>query len=256
MNVTQPSNNNALDPWILWLAFRKHWGWCVPAGLLLASLGSLGIYSTFEKEYEALHLLEVNRDFQLFQHGVAMGRGDLAKSEKQLILKGGVIDAVLADPTLNNAPSLANPLTAERQLVSRLGVNSGGTGNFLLITYRDKDPAAAAKICNAIVDSYLKKRENASERRSQQVIEWLTPTINQQKADIIAKRARIAALSKESFGYDPYKPATGLDQNGAALQALNQNRGALVAEIALVEAKKKALAASELPHLLHQTLTT
>ncbi len=245
MNATQPSNNNALDPWIFWLAFRKHWGWCVPAGLLLASLASLGVYSTFEKEYEAFHLLEVNRDFQLFPTTHGIGR-DLAKSEKQLILKGQILDPLLADPSLNGAPSLSNPASAERELISRLGISNGGTDNYLLITYRDKDPVAAAKVCNAIVDSYLQKRENSAERRSQQVMEWLTPSINQWKADVIAKRARISALSKEAYGYDPYKPGTTLEQSGVSLQMLNQNKGALVAEIALIEAKKQALSASEI----------
>jgi polysaccharide biosynthesis transport protein len=241
MNPPPAANSSAIafDPWLLWVAFRKHWGWCIPLGVLLGSVAALGIYSTFEKQYEATHLLEYNRDFVVFPSMQGLGR-DLARSERQLILKGQVLDPVLADPALNAAPSLSNPNTAEREIQNRLTISNGGTDNYLLISYRDSNAVQAANVCNAIVDSYIRIRENSAEKRSEEIQRWLRPSINEWKATVSSKREAVATITKENLGYDPYKEGSSLEQNGVKLQILSKDKVDLVSEITVIKARRQS----------------
>lgn len=231
----------AFDPWLLWVAFRKHWGWAIPLGLLVGSLAAVGVWSTFEKEYEAMAMLEANKDFLVFPTNNGRFGRDLAKSEKQLILRGPVFDKVLVNPSLHSAPSLSNPQTRERELASRVGVSNGGTDNYLLLTYRDSNSKQAANVCNEIVKAYLEIRESTAQQRTSEILKLLRPEIERWKRDAESSREKFQDIYSKSLGRDPFKLETAEDNVGARESELHVALGRLKIEIAIVQATKKTL---------------
>lgn len=240
---SQP-HKGTFDLWMLWLAFRRHWAWCIPLGLLIAAIGSYGVWNTFEPEYEATHLLEVNRDYVVFRGLDDLSQTDFARNERQLIMNGLVLDPVLADPSLKAAPSLSDSATAEREIRKRLNVTNGGTQKYLLINYRDTDPIQAANVCNAVAESYQRIRDMYSEQRVSAIVEWLMPAIDQWKREVELKRRTISELTKASSGYDPFKPVSSLESDASKLSELRGRLAELEAEEAVIQARIKALQSS------------
>src|SRR5690606_26564974 len=65
--ATPESAPTGMDPWVLWVTFRRTWFWAIPLGLLLATPVIIVVYKDFVPEYRATHLLEANRDYVVFQ---------------------------------------------------------------------------------------------------------------------------------------------------------------------------------------------
>ena len=80
---------------------------------------------------------------------------NLSETEAPIVFNSLVLEPVLSDPALRSAPSLADPATAEENLRKNLSISLAGSSARMLIQYTDTDRDAAAKICNAIVRSYL-----------------------------------------------------------------------------------------------------
>lgn len=238
------SSGVAFDPWLLWVAFRKHWGWVLPVGALLASLGGLAVWYSFVPEYEATHILEANRDYVLSQ-GVSNNIRDLARSERQLITNAIVLDPVLADERLKRAPSLADAATAERRIRARLSIGNAGTDNLLTISYRDTDKEMAAEVCNAIAESYLQVRRRFDDDRMGNVERWLAQPIEQWKAKVEDHRASLAALTRAAKGYDPFKEYSSIGNDGSKIVQARSSLANLHAEETVLEARLKVLASQE-----------
>ena len=174
------------DPWLIWVAFRKHWFWCFPVGLTLAAASSLWLWSDFEPVYTASHVLETNQDFLAFQGFNENSATIIVADERRLLLDGVVLNRVLADPEITKLPGLTNPLTADRILRSGLNMSSAGN-KLIIISYTHKDPQAAAKVCNAVVESYQSQRQDASRRRITNLLDMLKPVMDQVREDIEQK---------------------------------------------------------------------
>lgn len=241
------AHKSNLDVRLLWIAFRRHWLWCIPLGLVLAAGASYGVWFTFVPQYEATHLLEVNRDYVIFRGLDDLSQTDIAKSERQLIMNGLVLDPVLANPDFRAAPSLRDSRTAEREIRKRLSISTGGTQKYLLLSYRDSDPVQAAKVCNAVADQYRRIREMSSERRMSDIVDWLMPAIDQWKRDVEVKRQNISDLTKATNGYDPFKPTSTMDSQASKLVELRGRLAEIEAEEAVTEARIKAIQASDAP---------
>lgn len=206
----------AFDPWVIWVAFRRSWFWVIPMGLLFAGPAIYWVYSGFIPEYRATHLLEPNSDYVVFQ-GVLSRPRDMASIERQLITNALVLDPVLADPEVCKAPSLRNPATREKELRSRMAVDTGGV---LTVSYRDSDPKHAAAVCNAIVDSYLRQRQAFDNQRVSALEGWLRPAMDRWEAEVAAHQARVRELSQQALGFDPFSEVSRLEDGAAVMTGL------------------------------------
>ncbi|QDV26808.1 polysaccharide biosynthesis tyrosine autokinase [Aureliella helgolandensis] len=230
----------AFDPWLLWIAFRKHWGWVLPMGFLFASAAGLAVWSQFVPEFEATHIMEANRDYVLAQSLHNTSR-DLARSERQLITNALVLDPVLADPALKKAPSLSNPLTAERQIRKRLSIGNAGTDNLLTISYRDTDKVMAAAVCNAVAESYLQVRRRFDDERMGNVEAWLVQPIEQWKRNVESLRANLAELTKSANGYDPFKESSPRERDASQMVQVRSELSNIEAEKTVTRGRINAL---------------
>lgn len=208
---SQPANQ--LDPWILWVTFRRCWYWAVPLGILLAGLAAGSVLQSFVPRYRATHLLEANQDYLVFK-GVMPTISDIASTENPLFFNPIVLDSVLADPALRVAPSLADPETAERNLRKNLKVTSPGTKTRLEVSYEDTDQEAAAMVCNAVVDSYLRQRDSFDNTRVSNLERWLEPEIQRWQQEVDQRQRSVQTLSKLTLGYAPSQRLSVFDDEG------------------------------------------
>lgn len=245
------SSSNAFDPWLLWVAFRKHWGWVIPVGGLLATAGALAVWYTFVPEYEATHILEANRDYVISQ-SIGQAPRDLARSEKQLITNAIVLDHVLGDEKLNKAPSLSDKSKAEREIRKRLSVGNAGTENLLTISYRETDKELAAAVCNAIAESYLARRHQFDAERIGNVESWLKQPIADWMQTVEKKRAELSQLTKEAKGYDPFKENSTLTNDNSKFVSARTTLAEIEAEETVLGARLKALAAASQQKLVSE----
>lgn len=218
-----PSASSAtpFDPWLLWVTFRRCWLWAVPCGAVLGLLAVFAVLSSFVPSYQASHLLEANKDYLVFE-GVMPTVDNLAKTEKQLFFNPIVIDPVLADASELDAPSLRDADSAEERLRKNLSVTDGGTRSQLVVSYVDTDRDAAARVCNAVVDSYLRQRDAFDHKRVSNLEEWLKPEIRKWEDEVADRQRRVKAISEQVHGYAP----------GQAVAAMeNQNDMALVSKL-------------------------
>ena len=228
----------SFDPWILWVTFRQSWAWAIPVGVVLAAIASFFVYRQFVPMYESTHILESNRDYIVFQ-GVMPANNDLARTEMQLIYNSLVLDPVLSEPGVREAPSLSNPETAERNLRSHVSVGNAGTDTLLTISYRDSDPEAAALVCNTIVASYLRLRDSFDLQRVNNLEKWLAPEIQRWEEEVENHQLRVQRLSQRVHGFDPGQRLAALE-NDNAFSTMGHLRSAITdlkVQKSLLEAK-------------------
>lgn len=227
----------AFDPWILWVTVRRCWPWAVPLGAALAGIAAFLVMRSFVPRYEASYLLEANEDFVVFK-GVMPVMENLAKTEKSLFTNPIVLDPVLADADLRSAPSLSNPEIAEANLRKNLSISSGGTDSRLVVTYTDTDRQAAAQVCNAIVDSYLRQRDSFDNTRVNNLEKWLDPEIQRWEQEVDERRKRVQSLSQKTLGYAPGQSVDRSDNESqmTRMADLRSQIGELKIELALFDA--------------------
>ncbi len=231
---------NQFDPWIIWVTFRRCWPWAIPVGSVLASIVAFVVLQTFVPRYRASHLLEANDDFILFK-GVMPTVSDLARSEKPFFFNPIVLDEVLDDPALRDAPSLSDPETAEANLRRNLSIGNAGSKKRLAVSYEDTDRVAAAEICNAVVASYLRRREEIDTKRINNLERWLGPEIVNWETQVEEKKRNVRLLSQKTLGYAPGERAAVIeDENHLALVTnLHSQITDLEVSLMLMDADKK-----------------
>ena len=193
---------STFDPWIFWVTLRRWWWFATPVGIVLAGLTAVYLMKSFAPVYSASHLLEANQDFVVFENVLPTVK-NLASAEKELILNAIVLDPVLAEPECRKAPSLSNPATAASNLKKNLWVQKGGTESRLLVGYKDTDPAAAAIVCNAVVESYLRQRNAFDNTRVSNLERWLEPEIQRWEQTVEERKRIVHQCSEQTLGYAP-----------------------------------------------------
>lgn len=202
------------DLGLVLVTLRRWWAWALPIGAVLAGIALYGVLLSFTPTFQATSLLEANEDYVVFKDVMPVVT-DLARTEKPLFFNPIVLDPVLADPRLRRAPSLADPDRAELNLKRYLSINSGGTPSRLMVSYVDSDPEAAAMVCNAVVESYLRQRDAFDSTRVNNLERWLDPEIQRWEQEVSDRQGKVQKLSKQTLGYAPGHTASALENANA-----------------------------------------
>ena len=218
------AETNKFDPWLLWATFRRCWMWVIPVGLVLASIVVVLLIQNFQPRYRAHSLLQANQDYIAYK-GVTQVSGDLARTEKAVIFNRVVLEPVLLSLGDLGSESLCSSVDAEMMLRENLSVASGGSSVTLRLSYEDPSPEAAAKVCNAIVESYLRMRSDLDQSRISALEGRLEPEIERARQRVADDEQRFTEMTKESIGYNPGEKASAVVNEGAfALYARLQSQ--------------------------------
>ncbi|MEO1526302.1 MAG: polysaccharide biosynthesis tyrosine autokinase [Planctomycetota bacterium] len=232
-----PTENKPFDPWLLWVTLRRCWHWAVPVGLVLGCLAGLAVLKTFVPKFRASHILETNNEFILYKD-VMPTFGDLAQTERAIILNSVVLDDVVNDPSLRSAPSLGDAEAAEQQLRANLKVTGAGSRQRMMVTYTETDRDYAARVCNAVVSNYLRVRADADQTRVNKLESLLVPEIDYWESEVERLQDKYKELTK-SVGSQAGLLSADTNQSVIVgrVQELNNQIGGVEVEISMARAK-------------------
>ncbi len=194
------------------MAFLMSWQWLVTAACMLAACCGLAVWYSFVPVYEATCILEANREFASAQAVDNEATRELTKGERQIIGHAIVLEPVLANPELNSAFSDKDPLQPAREIRKNLKIENAGT--LLTISYQHNNPAMAARVCNAIAESYLQFRRQQDDERMASVEDWMGGAIDTWKRHVESLRDNLSELARAGNGFDPSKQGKSIAQLG------------------------------------------
>lgn len=229
------SSPQRLSPWNPLSSLTRCWGWALPIGVLLACIATFALIQAYVPVYRASCLLVANSDYVVFPDVFPTVK-DLAKAETTLLKSPVVLDPVLDEPGIRQAPSLSDPTLAEKNVRDNLTVASAGTDSSMIVSYEDRDPEAAAKVCNAIVASYLRQRNSFEIQRVEKLGQLLGPEIQRWEQEVTNQKRSIEELSKATANRESKGLVDAI--NGFAQLAKLRERVAEVSlEVELLNAK-------------------
>ncbi|QEG42469.1 polysaccharide biosynthesis tyrosine autokinase [Roseimaritima ulvae] len=226
------------DPWLIWVTFRRCWMWALPCGLVLAGIAAYVVQRDFVPRYRASHLLEASQDYVLFKNLLPTAGSNLSGTERTILLNSIVLDPVLEDASLRKAPSLSDPLIAEQNLRRNISISSGGAATRMVVSYTDTDQQAAAMVCNAIVDSYLRQRNAFDSSRMRNLERWLEPETTRWEQEVESRQLRVQELSARLMGYAPTERVDAMEDKNSfsMMQSLHSQVANLTYELAVLDA--------------------
>ena len=209
----EASAPSQLGPQLFWVAFRHSWPWAIPIGSVLAGIAVFVVMYSFVPRYMATHTLEAELDYVVFP-GVMPQIHNLASTDRPLFYNPVVLDPVLRDAKLRAALGVSDAAAAEAKLRKNLSVGGGGLPTRMTVSYQDPDPRVAAMVCNAVVESYLRKRDAMDNQRIQKLQRWLDPEIAHWESVIEERRDKVEAFKILTLGAES-SPSIALleDQN-------------------------------------------
>jgi len=191
-------------------AVRRWWRLATPVGLLLAFLAAAAVWISFVKMYQADAWLRIQGSppYVAFP-----SRGDsrvFVKNQIEIMRSPLVLEPVVNQPEIATLAKQGVLQEGERLttgwLAKRIAVKSVGGSDFYLVSFAGPNPESAAKIVNAVVDSYLDFRRQEETARTQNVIELLEEERERRAHDVDALREKFRGLAKQATGKDPYRP--------------------------------------------------
>lgn len=109
---------------------------------------------------------------------------------------------------------------AMRDIVSRLSVTTDNRSYLVSISYRAADPEVAARVANAVAETYLRRevqeRRESAERRTA----WIDEQIQQASGDVERVRAEIAEFRQRTNILEPGRGGAAGDTENVAQQQL------------------------------------
>lgn len=156
----QPSATTQITPQILLRGLSRHW-WHIMLGWLVVSTPlAYAIYALVEPTFEAVSLLRVEpTQTNPYNQGMGpspMGEKAFLKTQVELITSSSVLDAATAKPGVSSLPIFRKSKDPKADLREDMVVAIVGNDTYLIrVSLASRNPAEAAEIVNAVVESYL-----------------------------------------------------------------------------------------------------
>jgi uncharacterized protein involved in exopolysaccharide biosynthesis len=140
----------------------RQWRRILLAWLVVSTPLVYAIYLVVEPMYDASSLLRAEPSFVEIYDSTLSGANNpkdvkpYLLTQVQLIASDGVLDAALAKPGINNLPMIRSSRDPKADVHELMGVELVGEQTHLIrVSLVSRDPAEAAAIVNAVVDSYI-----------------------------------------------------------------------------------------------------
>jgi polysaccharide biosynthesis transport protein len=184
-------------------AFRRWWRVIVPCGVLLASIASAIVFLTFTPVYRAEAWLRIceNPPYVAFQTREDPTR--FLDTQMTLMRSPLVIGPVVSRPEIAQLPEIQKQETPVVWLGSKIRATPGG-GEYVIVTFDSRSPAASALVVNAVVDTYLDLRGRDDTEQVQRVIELLEEEKDRRIREVNGMRDTIRAMAQQATGKDPF----------------------------------------------------
>ena len=199
---------------------RRWWLIALPAGVLLAAVGSAVVYLLFEPKYEAAAWLKIDErtPYLAFEDkNDEMPSKAFFQTQIELIRSPLVLGPVMQRTEIAKLPDLARNSDPIAWLAKKVKVAAVGDSELFKILYVSSNAEAAAAIVNAITESYFKLRGQSEGERSQRVVDLLEKEKADRLKEVIRMRQDLADMTRKLTGRETYtaKPEGDTAQKGA-----------------------------------------
>jgi capsular polysaccharide biosynthesis protein len=139
----------------------RQWPQIFLVWLVVSAPLSFAVYTMVEPTYEATSLLQADpMHIDIYTDGALQSSRDDVKpyllTQVQLIASDGVLDGALAKPGISSQPMIRSSIDPKADLHKLMGVEIVGDNTYLIrVSLASREPAEAAAIVNAVVDSYI-----------------------------------------------------------------------------------------------------
>ncbi|HID77738.1 MAG TPA: hypothetical protein EYP56_17300, partial [Planctomycetaceae bacterium] len=191
-------------------ALRRHWKVVVPLCVVLSLIAGATVYYTFTPKYRATAWLQMHdvAPYVAFPHRHDSRR--FLATQTELMRTPLVLGPVISRPEIAEILKTENRKQGDpiQWLARQIQVRGVGQSELFTVAFEGLDPTGAAKVVNAVLDSYLSLREQEDYQQSLTVLEVLDGEMERRAAKIKRMRETVRELSKQLTGTDPYAATT------------------------------------------------
>jgi capsular exopolysaccharide synthesis family protein len=227
-------------------AVRRWWKVAAPAGVLLATVAAVVVLLVFQRQYEAVALLEIQEQspYVAFpsqdSHSQAYFNTQMDLIKSRWVL-APTIEQLSKDPERPLPREIAQEPDPVPWLSKRLKVVTQGNSNLFRIIYSGPDPEESAWVVNTVQQQYLKLRADTEVKRNTGLLGILAGEVLEREKNVGEMRERVRKLAKEMTGRDPFLARA--EAEPAPRQPSAELQGRLVTtevDVAILQARIKA----------------
>ncbi|MHB1558612.1 MAG: exopolysaccharide transport family protein [Isosphaeraceae bacterium] len=201
--LAQPSATTQVTPRILLRGLSRHW-WHIMLGWLVVSTPlAYAIYALVEPTFEAESLLRVEpTQTNPYNQGLGtnpMGEKAFLKTQVELITSSSVLDAAITKPGVSGLPIFRKSKDPKAELRADMQVDIVGDDTYLIrVSLASRNPAEAAEIVNAVVESYLDQHNRYHENSNRALKSGLESELTKLDKKIADAQATLEGLVPKS----------------------------------------------------------
>ncbi len=219
-----------------WHAFCLWWKLCIPAGLALATVVGLVVWSIDSPQYTASAWLRIasTGNYIAFptSRSSSAGSSSFVATQVELIRSPAVLEAVVNRRDIAQIAEIKDSVDSVRWLRDRVGVKRVGRSELFLVSFRSHSPDLSSRIANAIVAAYMQHIAAYSNSSNAEMIRLLEQQRDLREVKLGLLRRELLELAGTTSSRVSLKQP--LD---SGLIALHERLAALEAEREILEAK-------------------
>ena len=226
-------------------AIRRWWMVALPCGVLLAAVGAGIVHWVYQPAHQATAWLRVSVNTPYIAFPMREDTRQFLETQLELMRSPLVLGPVISQPEIAQVPEIRDREAPIVWLGTKIKAASVGQSELVQVSFEARNPADAARVVNAIVDTYLDFRGRDNSEQVQRVVELLEEEKARRMHEVDLMRDTIRELAKQATGKDPFAPKSRNDT--AAIHPLADLQARLVnaeVERQILEARVKAFGES------------
>ena len=168
--MIDPIESAKLTPQVLILlilsGFKRHWKWSLPMGVVMGLLAAGILYLAFPVQFGASATIQIRSEKPRFldEDRTQSRYSEFVNTQLALMKSALIIDRVLGMPDIAKLPIIQKQRDRRAWIQKNLKVKLDGRSEIVEIAMQTDTDAAAEKIVNAVVDTYLAFIDEASKQ--------------------------------------------------------------------------------------------
>lgn len=228
------------------LTFLQHWWWkCLLAGGILSIGAGILVWLTFKPVYEATAWIEIKEQpvFVAFEPRLGTGSAQMFfKTQLQMIRSPVILSKLCIDPKIVRFKESQEANSVLEWLESGLKVSFRGDSELCEISFRARQPEAAATVVNSVMAAYLTSQRDQAGQQTDRIIVLLEEERRRRITELEQFQERVRVLAKKVTGRDAIagigKKDVVIAQNPVA--EFEARRTAVEVERVVLEAKLRS----------------
>lgn len=207
----EPTDQALHYAWVALRAIQRWWKWALPAGILLAGALAAGVLLRFEVFYRAAAWLQIQETPTHLAYQTHDSPRRFVQNQIELIRSPLVLGPALSNPEVASLPQLQQQKDPVGWLARNLRVANVGDSEIFEVSFDSPDGQGAARLVNAIMESYLAVRNEHDSARNERMLELLEQEKRVRAQEVSRLRENVRELSKQILGKDPFTGAPAGD---------------------------------------------